>query len=64
MSPPVGIALTPAERDLVLRAVRELVEREDSPQAVDVLAMLENALPVGAVAALDPNLIHDERWWR
>jgi hypothetical protein len=44
----------PAERKLVLRAVRELAEREVSPQAADVLQMLENALDVRAIPGLAP----------
>jgi hypothetical protein len=60
----VAVALTPAEQEFVIRAVRELVGREDAPQAADVLAMLENAIHPGVVGGLDPNRTHDETWWR
>ncbi len=52
MSRPVAVALMPSERELLTRAVTELLEREDSPQAEGVLVMLVNSLDVGAVAAL------------
>jgi hypothetical protein len=51
---PVAVALMPQERKLVLRAVRELAEREGSPQALDVLQMLENALDARSVPGLAP----------
>jgi hypothetical protein len=41
----VAIALTPGERALVLRAVREYAKQHDSPpMAADVVAMFENAI--------------------
>jgi hypothetical protein len=53
---PVAIALTPAEHVLLVRILREC-EREDEPLVDDLLEMFENALDVGAVAALDQNQI-------
>jgi hypothetical protein len=54
MTPVVAIALTSSEQTLLIRAVRELAEREDAPQAADVLEMLERALDAGYVAGLAP----------
>lgn len=51
---PFALALTPSEGELLMRAVRELAEREDDPRAWDVVAMVENAVHVVAVAALAP----------
>jgi hypothetical protein len=49
MTHPVAIALTAGEQRLLVRLVREHLAREDSPQAADVLEMLENALDARAV---------------
>jgi hypothetical protein len=50
----VGIALNPRELALVVRAVRELVDRDGGSQASeDVLSMLEAALPAGALEAFE-----------
>jgi hypothetical protein len=50
-SGPVGIALFPNERELLLRALRELAEREeDSRVAADLTTMLERAAPMGVFA--------------
>jgi hypothetical protein len=54
MTHAVAIALTPREQRWLIRAVRELAEREDSPYAADVLEMLENALDARYVPALAP----------
>jgi hypothetical protein len=54
MTHAVAIAITPPEQRLLIRAVRELAEREDSPQAADVLRMFENALDTRAVPGLAP----------
>jgi hypothetical protein len=54
LSHAVAIAITPPEQRLLIRAVRELAEREDAPQAADVLQMLENALDAPAVPGLAP----------
>ncbi len=52
MSGPIGVALTPDEADVVLRALRELVDHgdADSEVAIDVIQMLRGALPVRAMA--------------
>ncbi len=50
MSRPVAIVLTPFEQALLIRILRERVEREDEPLAADILQMLENALDAGAGA--------------
>jgi hypothetical protein len=54
MTHAVAVALTAPEQRLLIRAVRELAEREDAPQAADVLQMLENALDARAVPGLAP----------
>jgi hypothetical protein len=51
---------TPTERELVVRAVRELAEREDTPRAHEVPEMLEGALELGALELFEP----DAAWWR
>jgi hypothetical protein len=61
----VAVALTVPEQKLLIRAVRELAEREDyvrddSVRAADVLEMLENAPDVGALAALAPDTADDD----
>ena len=55
MTPVVAIAITSPEQTLLIRAVRELAEREDSPAAADVLEMLENALDARFVPGLAPD---------
>jgi hypothetical protein len=55
MTHAVAIALTPREQRLLIRAVRELAEREDSPAAADVLEMLENAIDARAVSGFAPD---------
>jgi hypothetical protein len=45
------VALTPAERDLLVRCVEERVKRATQPES-DLLTMLRNALEEGDLAAL------------
>jgi hypothetical protein len=58
----VAIAITPPERALLVRALREQVDRTPSlpADAEGVLEMLSNATDVGQVAALAPNRADDD----
>jgi hypothetical protein len=58
---PVAIALTPPERALLVRALRELVDRTPglADDAQGLLEMLDNAPDVGALGALAPNRTDD-----
>jgi hypothetical protein len=58
MTHAVAIALTPPEQRLLVRAVRELTEREGPSQAAaDVVWMVEHALDVRAVDGLRPDTV-------
>jgi hypothetical protein len=46
-----AIAVTHGELGLLLRAMRTYHDRDESPMAADVVAMLENALDEPALAA-------------
>jgi hypothetical protein len=48
-----AVALTNAERELLLRIVREWATRHDSPLGADVLEILEGAIDDRALSAFD-----------
>ena len=49
-----AVALTRAERELLVKLVRKHVHASDEPLAHDVLAMLEGAVSVGLFEFLKP----------